>query len=79
MIDPVRVIVDSEGYGVPPSRAEQQYSITSDIVFKRRGDGWTLGAPKQYESIAFRMWADEWESFSYDGESWSPISEYRGL
>jgi len=73
-----RVIVDDGGYGVPPERAKQQYDIESAIYFKR-SDGWSLGAPLQFEDIAYRLWANEWTHFatSWD-ETWRPISEYKG-
>jgi hypothetical protein len=56
---PNRVIVDREGYAVPPWRALRDYGYTPDVVFIR-ADGWTLGAPQRYEKTAEALWADEW-------------------
>lgn len=78
IVDPVRVIVDSEGLGVPPSRAQALYGITPDVIFLR-GDGWTLGAPTKFEHVAYTMWQREWTHFAYANDTaWQSISSYRG-
>ena len=74
MIEINRVITDDEGTGQAPRRAAEK-GISPEVVFLRK-DGWTLGAPRQYESIAYDMWSDEWTHFSRDGKTWKPISEY---
>lgn len=53
-----RVIVDREGVAVPHHRAEQM-GFTPTVGFLRE-DGWSLGAPAQFEMVAYRMWPDEW-------------------
>lgn len=53
-----RVIVNFEGEAWTPSRAAQ-IGVLPDVGFMRK-DGWSLGAPKELESVAYRMWADEW-------------------
>lgn len=73
-----RVIIDYEGTGVPYTRAAKDYHIEPTIGFMRN-DGWSLGAPAELESVAYRMWADEWKWFIRTGEiEWRPIKEYQG-
>lgn len=73
---PDRVIVDRGGYGVPSNIAEKRYKVIPDIIFKRN-DGWTLGAPKEFEDVAYRMWRDEWTHFVRRPNSeWKGIGEY---
>lgn len=73
-----RVVVDDGGLGVPPDRALREYGIESDIYFKRH-DGWSLGAPVQFEHIAYQLWANEWTHFATaQDEVWRPISMYKG-
>lgn len=71
-----RVLVDSEGLGVPEGIAKDQYDITPDIIFLRN-DGWTLGAPTYLENLAYIIWKDSWTHFARKGdEEWTEISEY---
>lgn len=53
------VIVDEHGLAKSPEKAEEENNITPDIIFWRN-DGWSLGAPSEYESIAYEMWKDSW-------------------
>lgn len=77
IVEPVRVIVDDEGYGVPARRAEVDYKITSDIVFLR-DDDWALGAPTKFEHVAYTMWKREWTHFARANDiGWKAISTYR--
>ncbi|MDP2908675.1 MAG: hypothetical protein Q8N77_02620 [Nanoarchaeota archaeon] len=70
------VVIDSEGSAVQPKIAERDHGITPDIVFIR-DDGWTLGAPKIYEDIAYKLWSDYWTHFATKEEKKKrPISEY---
>lgn len=75
---PARVVVDSEGQAVNSRRATFEYGVRTDIVFLR-GDGWTLGAPKHLESVAYSLWRDEWTHFCRrPGLAWVPIAKYGG-
>lgn len=56
---PDRVVINSEGDGIPPKRAWAQHGITPDVIFIR-DDGWTLGAPAYLEDVAERLWRDQW-------------------
>lgn len=73
---PDRVIINLEGEGISPDRASKQHGITSKIIFIRN-DGWSLGAPSQFEHVAYLTWKDEWVAFiRRPGSVVSPISEY---
>jgi hypothetical protein len=75
-IRPERVVTNAYGEAVPYHRAHAQGN-EPDIVFIRR-DGWTLGAPAQFEGAAYSLWADEWLSFWRKGDKKiSPIEEYQ--
>ena len=74
MITVRRVIVDSEGLGESVDRAAER-GIHPQIAFLRN-DGWSLGAPKKYELVAFTLWKGDWVSFSRDMETWLPIEQY---
>ena len=54
-----RVVINAEGEAWPPLRAQEELRITPDVVFIR-GDGWSLGAPVEFASVAEAMWKDEW-------------------
>ena len=74
MID--RVIVDYNGYAVPEKMAREKYCIVPDIMFKRK-DGWTLGAPEEFEDVAYEMWKNEWSYFTRKpDEDWSNMEDY---
>lgn len=75
-IKPTRVVINSYGDGVSPERAERDYDIKSDIIFIRN-DGWTLGTPHEFETIAYSLWKHEWTSFLKICEGvFRDISEY---
>jgi hypothetical protein len=65
-----RVVVDNEGYAVPPKAT----SIKPQIIFKRN-DGWTLGAPLVFAHSAYKLWTGSWDSFN-DGTGWKSIDKY---
>lgn len=71
-----RVVVDFEGYGVPPGIAARDYGIKELAVIFKREDGWTLGAPAELQVIAYSIWKDSWIEFTEDGKNWSPIKNY---
>ncbi len=65
---PRRVVVNESGEALSPARAEK-LGIKPDIIFVRTGDGWSLGAPKGLELIAWATWSDVWEiAFTARGE-----------
>ena len=53
-----RVVIDFEGSAVSVSRAYEKG--IEPVVGFRRSDGWSLGAPKNLESVAQRMWPNDW-------------------
>jgi hypothetical protein len=76
---PDRVVVSRDGGACRASRARDAHGITPDIVFVR-ADGWMLGAPARFESVAARMWAQEWVGFCVLGAyqvMFLPISDYK--
>ena len=75
-IYPVRVVVRKDGLAVPPSTAEKQYRTKADVVFIR-DDGWSLGAPKKFEEVAYSLWTDKWVAFAYHGEQVRPMGYYQ--
>ena len=70
-----RILVNKEGEGWPTQRALDS-GIDPEIGFLR-GDGWSLGSPKNLESSAYQLWEGEWTHFIKKGDThWRPISEY---
>lgn len=59
---PDRVVVDAEGEAAIPSRARERYGVEPVVIFVR-GDGWSLGAPREFADVAFRTWSDEWVGY----------------
>jgi hypothetical protein len=75
MEKPARVIINQDGEAVSADRAESR-GVVPDIIFKRE-DGWTLGTPKEFENVAYEMWADSWTHFALATDTdWTPISKY---
>ena len=73
---PGRVVINREGEATTPFRAHQEHGITPTIMFVR-DDGWTLGAPPQFEKVAFEMWPEQWIGFSaLPTKKFRPIKEY---
>lgn len=74
---PDRVVINSAGSATTSEHARVRYGITPDIVFLR-GDGWTLGAPEDFERVAYAMWRDEWVGFMRrTAKQATPIVEYQ--
>lgn len=72
---PARVIINGEGEATTCRRAHEM-GINPDVIFIR-GDGWSLAAPSQFESVAYGMWSDEWVAFMRKPEiEAKPMSEY---
>jgi hypothetical protein len=59
MIHIDRVIVSPQGDATTPEKAQTDYNVVPDVVFVR-DDGWTLGAPKKWEKVAYDLWKDYW-------------------
>jgi hypothetical protein len=58
-VGPTRVVVARDGCATTPALALQDYGIVPEVVYVR-GDGWTLGAPRQFARVAWRLWAESW-------------------
>jgi len=56
---PKRVIINEHGEATTASRASEEYGIKPDVIFIRK-DGWSVGAPKQFEQLAENMWKGDW-------------------
>lgn len=71
-----RVLISCYGEATTPSRASAFFNVTPDIIF-RREDGWTLGAPEEWEHQAWRLYRDEWTHFARRTDSdWKGIEDY---
>lgn len=78
VVPPDRVVIKESGEAVSTRRALVHHGVTPDIVFYRN-DGWGLGAPDQYESLAYEMFKDEWTHFARRPSKIAhPIDEYEG-
>lgn len=75
MISVDRIVVNSDGQACPPDLAKDIFQLEPEVAFKRE-DGWTLGAPAEYELVAFTLWKGDWTHFSRDMENWISIDEY---
>ena len=69
---PTRIVINFDGEGVHPLRVP---GIKADIIFIRN-DGWSCGAPSQYEKVAYNLWKGTWVAFIREGEEAKDISEY---
>lgn len=73
---PDRVVVNQDGEATSSKKAREQYGINPDIIFIRE-DGWSLGAPWQFENVAWGLWAKEWIGFIRKGGTVPlPMSDY---
>lgn len=70
-----RVIYNEEGDATTPKIAFEEFGIRPSVAFLRN-DGWSLGAPRPLELVAFSLWKGDWTHFSKDGEVWQPINLY---
>jgi hypothetical protein len=59
---PDRVVINENGEATTSQRAIEQHRITPDIIFIRF-DGWSLAAPESLESVAYKLWKDDWTHF----------------
>ena len=69
-----RVVYNAEGDATTPRQAAAEYGVHPEIAFLRN-DGWTLGAPKKLELVAFTLWKGDWTHFMRD-DTWIPIDQY---
>ena len=72
---PDRVVINVSGEAVSSLRARRDYNIRPDIIFIR-DDGWSLGAPLRFESVAEALWHDKWIGTLRKG-SWTPVPYLR--
>lgn len=76
VVPPSRVMVNREGDATTWNHAFEAYRITPDIIFVRN-DGWSLGAPRKYENVAYRLWENDWIGFARKGdEFYCDIEDY---
>ena len=59
---PRRVMINAAGEALSSERARNIYGTTPDIIFIR-DDEWSLGAPFEFEGIAYKMWQDMWVGY----------------
>lgn len=68
---PTAMIVNKRGVSTTPELAEQIYGLVPAVVFLR-DDGWSMGAPKDLEEVAKKLWKKHWVAFAY-----SPFTEFQ--
>lgn len=56
---PSRVVINADGEAHNPQFAMHHFKIGVEVIFIRN-DGWSLGAPKRFEDVAFLTWWDHW-------------------
>ena len=72
-----RVVVNELGLSLRPSDAFFERNICARIIFVR-SDGWSLGAPPEFEQVAYEQWPDCWTHFRvFPDFERLPICEYR--
>ena len=72
---PDRVMI-SQDEAVSCRRAREQYGVSPTVIFIRK-DGWALGAPRQFEWVAYCTWSEQWMGFLRRPETrMRPMSEY---
>lgn len=75
---PDRVVIDKFGQASPttPLIPNEHSTTPFDVIFFRN-DGWTLGAPQELETVAFKMWRDKWVAYARRGGNGKiPIAQY---
>ena len=73
-----RVVVDDRGTALPSKQTFFECGIKPDVIFLR-SDGWTLGAPKELERVAYDQWPNDWTHFARRPfKRWIPIAKYGG-
>ena len=56
---PSRVVISVSGEATTPRRAREDHDIFPTTIFIR-DDLWSLGAPRQFEQVAYKLWEREW-------------------
>jgi len=56
---PTRVVINENGEATTPEAALRDHDLRPDIIYVR-DDGWSLGTPAQFDTVASRMWEKEW-------------------
>ncbi len=84
---PDRIVINSEGEAVrlhstvvQPvlGQPDKVTEVARWAIAFIRSDGWTLGAPKEFEHVAYRMWHEDWIAFMRPGDrEATAISEYK--
>lgn len=74
---PIRVIVDAEGLGEQPQRAQRRPYYEPPVVVFIRNDGWTLGACAKYEAVARKLWEKDWVGVLRNGPAFDIIEDLR--
>lgn len=54
-----QVIINEQGLSESPAVAEEKHKVIPSIIFWRN-DGWSLGAPKEFEKLAYELWKLRW-------------------
>lgn len=60
---PNRVIYNDKGDVASKLLVLENHKIKPSIIFFRN-DGWSLGAPKEFEEMAYKMYEDEWVRYA---------------
>ena len=58
-----RVVVNRHGDAVSYAKAIDRYEHAIDVAFLRN-DGWSLGAPKHLEEVAYELWFGKWIAYA---------------
>jgi hypothetical protein len=65
---PNRIVINEEGHAINQRRARERHGIESADVIFIRNDGWCLGAPLEFEDVAFKLWEGDWLGMIKNGE-----------
>ena len=63
-VGPDRVVINTHGDATTPRIAKESHSILPVIIYVR-GDGWSLGTPAMFDTVAQRLWDKEWVAVIY--------------
>ena len=61
---PTRVVVNASGEATTPEKAERDYQVKPTIIYIRN-DGWSLGTPPQFDTVASNLWRNEWVAVAW--------------
>ena len=72
-----RVVVNVHGLSFRANTAFEVHGVCAKIIFIR-DDGWSLGAPSEFEHVAYRLWMNQWREFRrFPDYEPHPMSEYK--